>query len=44
MAPKVSVEATARLHLGFLDMNGGLGRKFGGLGLSLDATIFVKAL
>jgi beta-ribofuranosylaminobenzene 5'-phosphate synthase len=37
MAAKVSVAATARLHLGFLDMNGGLGRKFGGLGLSLDA-------
>ncbi|MGJ0393522.1 MAG: beta-ribofuranosylaminobenzene 5'-phosphate synthase family protein [Methylocystis sp.] len=36
MAAKVSVTATARLHLGFLDMNGGLGRKFGGLGLSLD--------
>ncbi|WP_424361175.1 beta-ribofuranosylaminobenzene 5'-phosphate synthase family protein [Methylocystis parvus] len=37
MAAKVSVAATARLHLGFFDMNGGLGRKFGGLGLSLDA-------
>jgi beta-ribofuranosylaminobenzene 5'-phosphate synthase len=37
MAAKVSVAATARLHLGFLDMNGGLGRKFGGLGLALDA-------
>lgn len=37
MSTEVSVAATARLHLGFLDMNGGLGRKFGGLGLSLDA-------
>lgn len=37
MSAQVSVTATARLHLGFLDMNGGLGRKFGGLGLSLDA-------
>jgi len=36
MSAHVSVAATARLHLGFLDMNGGLGRKFGGLGLSLD--------
>jgi beta-ribofuranosylaminobenzene 5'-phosphate synthase len=36
MSAQVSVAATARLHLGFLDMNGGLGRKFGGLGLSLD--------
>ncbi len=37
MAAKVSVAASARLHLGFLDMHGGLGRKFGGLGLALDA-------
>jgi beta-RFAP synthase len=36
MSAQVSVAATARLHLGFLDLNGGLGRKFGGLGLSLD--------
>lgn len=32
----VSVMATARLHMGFLDLNGSLGRKFGSLGLSLD--------
>ncbi len=31
----VSVRAPARLHLGFLDMHGGLGRKFGSLGLSI---------
>lgn len=37
MPTRVSVAAAARLHLGFLDMNGGLGRKFGGLGLSIDA-------
>ena len=37
MSAQVSVTTTARLHLGFLDMNGGLGRKFGGIGLSLDA-------
>jgi beta-ribofuranosylaminobenzene 5'-phosphate synthase len=37
MSAQVSVAATARLHLGFLDMNGGLERKFGGMGLSLDA-------
>jgi beta-RFAP synthase len=37
MSAQVSVTATARLHLGFLDMNGGVGRKFGSLGLSLDA-------
>lgn len=32
----VSVDAPARLHLGFLDMHGGLGRKFGSLGLSIS--------
>lgn len=37
MPTRVSVAAAARLHLGFLDMNGGLGRRFGGLGLSIDA-------
>jgi beta-ribofuranosylaminobenzene 5'-phosphate synthase len=31
----VSVRAPARLHLGFLDMHGGFGRKFGSLGLSI---------
>ncbi len=39
MPAHVSVAATARLHLGFLDMNGALGRRFGGLGLSLDAPV-----
>ncbi len=28
--------APARLHLGFLDLNGGLGRRFGSLGLAID--------
>ncbi|MGH6842159.1 MAG: beta-ribofuranosylaminobenzene 5'-phosphate synthase family protein [Methylocella sp.] len=32
----VTVAAAARLHLGFLDMNGGLGRRFGSLGLAID--------
>lgn len=32
----VDVEAPARLHLGFLDLNGGLGRRFGSLGLTID--------
>ncbi|MCB5187274.1 GHMP kinase [Methylobacillus caricis] len=32
----VSVVTTARLHMGFFDLNGGLGRKFGSLGVSLD--------
>jgi beta-ribofuranosylaminobenzene 5'-phosphate synthase len=32
----VTVTAPARLHLGFLDLNGGLGRRFGGIGLAID--------
>ncbi len=30
------VVAPARLHLGFVDLNGGLGRSFGSLGLAID--------
>lgn len=33
----VTVSVSARLHLGFLDLHGGLGRRFGSLGLVLDA-------
>lgn len=36
MPARVSVTAAARLHLGFLDMAGSLGRMFGGLGLSIS--------
>jgi beta-RFAP synthase len=36
MADCVTVAVAARLHLGFLDLNGGLGRRFGSLGLALD--------
>ncbi|HUZ91408.1 MAG TPA: beta-ribofuranosylaminobenzene 5'-phosphate synthase family protein [Methylocella sp.] len=36
MFDSVTVTAAARLHLGFLDMNGGLGRRFGSLGLAID--------
>lgn len=32
----VSVSTTARLHMGFFDLNGGLGRRFGSIGVSLD--------
>jgi beta-ribofuranosylaminobenzene 5'-phosphate synthase len=32
----VKVEAPARLHLGFMDLNGGLGRRFGGIGLAIE--------
>jgi beta-RFAP synthase len=35
----VSVSVPARLHLGFLDLNGGLGRKFGSIGLALDRPV-----
>jgi beta-ribofuranosylaminobenzene 5'-phosphate synthase len=30
------IEASARLHLGFLDLDGGLGRRFGSIGLAID--------
>lgn len=33
----VTVNSGARLHMGFFDLHGGLGRKFGSIGLSLDA-------
>lgn len=33
----VQVTAAARLHLGFLDLNGDLGRRFGSIGLAIDA-------
>lgn len=32
----VHITAPARLHLGFLDLNGGLGRMFGSIGLALE--------
>lgn len=37
MIDSVTVRAPARLHLGFLDLNGELGRRFGSLGLAIDA-------
>ncbi|HAJ71127.1 MAG TPA: GHMP kinase, partial [Methylophilaceae bacterium] len=33
----VLINTTARLHMGFFDLNGQGGRQFGSLGLSLDA-------
>lgn len=33
---QVSVVTTARLHMGFLDLHGGLGRRYGSIGLSLE--------
>jgi beta-ribofuranosylaminobenzene 5'-phosphate synthase len=35
----IRVIAPARLHLGFLDLNGGLGRRYGSIGLSVDAPV-----
>lgn len=34
---QIRIQAPARLHLGFLDLNGGLGRRFGSIGLALEA-------
>ncbi len=36
MFESVTAIAAARLHLGFLDLNGGLGRRFGSIGLAID--------
>ena len=36
-ATLVEIAASARLHLGFLDLNGGLGRRFGSIGMAVDA-------
>ncbi len=35
----VSVDAAARLHLGFLDPSGSLGRRFGSIGLAIDGPV-----
>jgi len=35
----VTVSCTARLHLGLFDLEGGLGRRFGSIGLSLDRPV-----
>lgn len=34
---RIVIQAPARLHFGFLDPEGGLGRRFAGLGLAIDA-------
>ena len=33
---KVTVSVPARLHLGFLDLDGGIGRRFGGIGVAIS--------
>jgi len=40
----VQVEAPARLHLGFVDVSGSLGRRFGSLGLTLEEFATVLSL
>ena len=34
---EISITSPARLHLGFMDLNGSLGRKFGSVGLAIDS-------
>jgi beta-ribofuranosylaminobenzene 5'-phosphate synthase len=36
---RVTVSCAARLHLGFFDLEGGLGRQFGSIGLALDQPV-----
>lgn len=46
MRGEVSVTSPARLHLGFIDLHGGLGRRFGSVGLAiggLDARVRIVA-
>ncbi len=42
-ADEVRVIAPARLHLGFFDLNGALGRRFGSLGITLE-DVFTKVV
>ncbi len=35
----VAMTTSSRLHMGFFDLNGGLGRRFGSIGLSLQAPV-----
>ncbi|TJV01967.1 MAG: GHMP kinase, partial [Mesorhizobium sp.] len=36
MSNSVTIQVPARLHLGFLDLNGDTGRRFGSVGLPLS--------
>ncbi len=38
-AKQVKVTSRGRLHMGFFDLHGGLGRKYGGIGLSLSEPV-----
>ncbi len=37
MKTKIKIISPARLHLGFMDLNGSLGRKYGSVGLAIDS-------
>ncbi len=39
MTQRVEVVASARLHMGFFDLGGGPGRRFGSIGLALDSPV-----
>lgn len=41
---KVTIRSTARLHLGFIDLHGGLGRIYGSLGVALNQPEYVVEL
>lgn len=41
MTTSLKVQSSGRLHMGFFDLHGGLGRKFGSIGLSLNAPSLV---
>jgi len=43
-AMEVAVRAPARLHLGLIDMNGSLGRRFGSIGLAVDRPAFAMTI
>lgn len=44
MTASVQVRTSGRLHMGFFDLHGGLGRKFGSIGLSLaEPALIIKA-
>lgn len=44
MTASILVRGSGRLHMGFFDLNGGLGRKFGSIGLSLaEPALLIEA-
>lgn len=41
MTANVQIRSSARLHMGFFDLHGGLGRKFGSIGVSLAEPVLL---